>query len=157
MSSRFRISLILLCFALVAGSLSAVACGSSTKNATPTPGMTMAPGATATKAPGGTATAAATPGIAPKTASVTIKDFEFTLATVTISLGGTVTWTNDGPSTHTITADDGSFDSGSLSAGKTFSHTFQTAGTFTYHCSIHPFMKATVIVQSGSTALSPGY
>ncbi len=165
MSSRFHIGLIVLGFALVAGNLSAVACGSSGTSATPTPGMTMAPGATATKAPAATSTkapqatgtAAATPGTAPKSASVTIKDFEFTPATVTIALGGTVTWTNDGPSTHTITADDGSFDSGDLSKGKTFSHTFQTAGTFTYHCSIHPFMTATVIVQSGSTAVSPGY
>jgi plastocyanin len=145
--------------ALVAGSLSAIACGSSKKSATPTPGMTMAPAATATKAPGATATAAATstPGVAPKSASVTIKDFEFTPATVTIAVGGTVTWTNNGPSTHTVTADDGSFDSGDLSVGKTFSHTFQTAGTFGYHCTIHPFMTATVIVQTGSSAASPGY
>jgi plastocyanin len=79
--------------------------------------------------------------------SVTIKDFEFTPATVTIKVGGTVTWTNNGPSTHTVNADDGSFDSGSLSQGKTFSHTFQTAGTFSYHCSPHPFMKANVVVE----------
>ena len=58
-----------------------------------------------------------------------------------------MTWTNNGPSVHTVTADDGSFDSGNISVGKTFSHTFQTAGTFAYHCTIHPFMKATVIVQ----------
>jgi plastocyanin len=88
---------------------------------------------------------------------VTIKDFEFTPASVTVKLGDTVMWTNDGPSTHTVTADDGSFESGDLSAGKTFSHTFQTAGTFTYHCSIHPFMTAEVIVQSGNSAAGPGY
>jgi amicyanin len=78
---------------------------------------------------------------------VTIKDFEFTPATVTIKVGGTVTWTNNGPTTHSVTADDGSFDSGNLSQGKTFSHTFQTAGTFSYHCSPHPFMKANVVVE----------
>jgi plastocyanin len=163
MSSRFRIGLVVLLFALLAGSLSAIACGSSKKSATPTPGMTTAPAATATKAPQVTGTAAATvaptstPGAAAKSASVTIKDFEFTPATVTIAVGGTVTWTNNGPSTHTVTADDGSFDSGNLSQGKTFSHTFQTAGTFTYHCSIHPFMTATVIVQQASSSASPGY
>jgi plastocyanin len=163
MSSRFRIGLVVLLFALLAGSLSAIACGSSKKSATPTPGMTTAPAATATKAPQVTGTAAATvaptstPEAAAKSASVTIKDFEFTPATVTIAVGGTVTWTNNGPSTHTVTADDGSFDSGNLSQGKTFSHTFQTAGTFTYHCSIHPFMTATVIVQQASSSASPGY
>jgi plastocyanin len=164
MSSRFRIALVVLLFALLAGSLSAIACGSSKKSATPTPGMTTAPAATATKAPQVTGTAAATvaptstPGAAAKSASVAIKDFEFTPATVTIAVGGTVTWTNNGPSTHTVTADDGSFDSGNLSQGKTFSHTFQTAGTFAYHCSIHPFMTATVIVQqASSSSASPGY
>jgi plastocyanin len=172
MSSRFRIGLVVLLFALLAGSLSAIACGSSKKSATPTPGMTTAPAATATKASQATATKApqvtgtaaatvaptSTPGAAAKSASVTIKDLEFTPATVTIAVGGTVTWTNNGPSTHTVTADDGSFDSGNLSQGKTFSHTFQTAGTFAYHCSIHPFMTATVIVQqASSSSASPGY
>jgi plastocyanin len=151
MSSRFRICLAVLFLALLAGSLSAMACGSSKKSATPTPGVTTAPAATATKAPQATAAATSaptsTPGAAAKSASVAIKDFEFTPATVTIAVGGTVTWTNNGPSTHTVAADDGSFDRGHLSQGKTFSHTFQTAGTFSYHCGIHPFMKATVIVQ----------
>jgi len=154
MSSRIRLSLILLSLALIFGSLPAMACGSSTKSATPTPGMTMAPAATATKAPAATATkapqataaATSTPSTSEQTA-VTIKDFEFTPSAITIKVGDTVTWTNNGPSIHTVTADDGSFDSGDLSGGKTFSHTFQTAGTFAYHCSLHPFMKATVTVQ----------
>ena len=162
MSSKVRIVMTVLFLTLLAGSLSAIACGSSSsKSNTPTPGKTVAPAATATKAPAATTTKApqatgtaaatsastSTPGAGAKSASVTIKDFEFTPATVTIAVGGTVTWTNNGPSTHTATADDGSFDSGNLSQGKTFSHTFQAAGTFTYHCSIHPFMTATVIVQ----------
>jgi amicyanin len=78
---------------------------------------------------------------------VTIKDFEFTPSTLTIKVGDAVTWTNNGPSTHTVTADDGSFESGNLSKGKTFSHTFNAAGTFSYHCGPHPFMTAKVIVQ----------
>jgi len=162
MTSKVRIILTVLFLTLLAGSLSAIACGSSSKSNTPTPGKTVAAAATATKAPAATmtkapqatgATAAATSaptstsGAGAKSASVTIKDFEFTPATVTIAIGGTVTWTNDGPATHTATADDGSFDSGNLSQGKTFSHTFQTAGTFAYHCTIHPFMTATVVVQ----------
>jgi plastocyanin len=164
MSSRARISLILLFVVLVGGSVSAVACGSSKKAATPTPAAaTKAPPATAT--PGMTMTPTtiiptATAGPSPTAAtgtSVTIRDFQFTPANITIKVGDTVTWTNDGPSVHTVTADDGSFDSGDLSVGKTFSHRFQTAGSFGYHCSIHPFMTATVIVQSGSSATSPGY
>ena len=156
MSSKARIGLTALLLALIAGSLSMIACGggSSTSN-TPTPRTTVAPGATATKS-AATATPGSTPSTAPKSASVTIKDFEFTPATVTITVGGTVKWTNDGPSAHTVSADDGSFDSGDLSQGKTFSHTFQSAGTFAYHCGIHPFMKASVVVQSGSSAASPG-
>jgi plastocyanin len=128
-----------------------MACSSSNKGATPTPGMTMGPVTTATSSAVTTATpvAAATlaPSSVPKTASVTIKDFEFTPASITVAVGSTVTWTNDGPSTHTVTADDGSFDSKDLAKGGTFSQTFQTAGTFSYHCSIHPFMTAKVIVQ----------
>jgi plastocyanin len=80
-------------------------------------------------------------------ASVQIKDFQFTPSKVTIKVGGTVTWTNEGSSVHTVTADDGNFDSGQLQKGKTFSRTFDSAGTFSYHCSIHPSMKAQVIVE----------
>ncbi|MGD0115951.1 MAG: cupredoxin family copper-binding protein [Dehalococcoidia bacterium] len=150
----FALALTLVAF----GGLSAIACGGSSSSSTPTPGKTTAPGATATKAAAsGTGTPAAS-GTAPAQASVTIKDFAFSPPSVTIQVGGTVTWTNNGPSAHTATADDGSFDSGSLAAGKTFQHTFQTAGTFSYHCTIHPFMTAEVVVQSGSSASTlPGY
>ncbi len=147
MSSKLRACLILVSLSLVLGSLSAIACGSSKKSptATPKPIVTTAPSATPM-----TTMPAPTVGPTPtmvQTTSVTIKDFEFTPASITVSVGATVTWTNDGPSTHTVTADDGSFNSGNLDKGKTFSHTFNTAGTFGYHCSIHPFMTATVVVQ----------
>jgi len=144
---RVRVYVTLLVSILLFGGLPAIACGGSEESNTPTPGTTTAPAATATKVPQATSAApTSTPG-ASESVSVTIKDFEFTPATVTIKVGDTVTWTNDGPSVHTATADDGSFDSGDLSQGKTFSHTFQTAGTFSYHCSPHPFMKANVIVE----------
>jgi plastocyanin len=95
---------------------------------------------------------------AQESAAVSIVDFAFQPASVEIATGGTVTWTNTGQAPHTVTADDGSFDSGTLSPGATFSQTFATAGTFTYHCNIHPQMTATVIVGgpggSGSDALS---
>ena len=79
--------------------------------------------------------------------AVAIVDFGFEAASVTVKPGATVTWTNTGSAPHTATADDGSFDSKSLSGGTTFSQTFTTAGTFAYHCTIHPRMKGTVVVQ----------
>jgi uncharacterized repeat protein (TIGR01451 family) len=69
--------------------------------------------------------------------------------TITIKAGDSITWTNDGSLVHTVTPDDGSFDSGVLNKGDVWTHTFNTAGTFTYHCTPHPWMKATIVVQSG--------
>jgi len=160
-SGRTNLGLITLLVMLIAVLFTA-ACGSSSKSSTPTPGTTKAPATTATKAPasatGTPAATAATPSGTAQANSVTIADFAFTPPSITVKVGDTVTWTNNGPSTHTATADDGSFDSGNLAQGKTFSHTFQTAGTFSYHCTIHPFMKAEVVVQAGSSASNlPGY
>jgi len=58
-----------------------------------------------------------------------------------------VTWRNTDAIAHTTTSDTGLWDSGALSTGNTFQHTFPTAGTFTYHCTFHGFMTATVTVQ----------
>ena len=87
--------------------------------------------------------------------TVTIADFSFTPATITIHVGDTVTWTNKGPSAHTATANHGSFNTGVLQKGKSASHTFTTAGTFTYICSIHPFMHGTVVVLANTTSTTP--
>ena len=80
-------------------------------------------------------------------AAVTIKGFAFDPATVTIKAGETVTWTNQDSANHTVVADNGEFTSGDLGNGATFSFKFDTAGTYAYHCSVHPSMKATVVVQ----------
>ncbi len=77
---------------------------------------------------------------------VNIQNFAFDPVTVNVKVGQTVTWTNQDNTPHTVTADDKSFASKPLSTGESFSQTFTTAGTFAYHCSIHPNMKATVIV-----------
>jgi len=76
---------------------------------------------------------------------VQIKDFVFTPFTVTVRVGGTVRWTNQGAVPHTTTSDDGIWDSGTLSppaAGSTkggaFQHTFDQPGTYRYHCTLHP-------------------
>ena len=66
---------------------------------------------------------------------------------VKVALGSTVTWNNVDSAAHTTTASDGSFDSGLLMSGKTFSHKFNTAGTFDYACTVHPWMKGTVTVR----------
>jgi plastocyanin len=79
--------------------------------------------------------------------SVTLSNFAFSPATLTVKVGTTVTWTNKDTATHTVVSDTGVFGSGNLATNASFSYTFSTAGTFTYHCSIHPNMKATVIVQ----------
>ena len=64
-----------------------------------------------------------------------------------VKLGTTVTWTNTGAVAHTVTADDGqTFDSGSVDPKATFMLTPTAAGTFAYHCSFHPWMKATLVV-----------
>ena len=70
-----------------------------------------------------------------------------------MSAGTTVTWTNDDTTLHTVTSgsaesgDSGAqFDSSYLAAGKTFQHKFDTAGTFDYYCTLHPFMTGTIYV-----------
>jgi len=104
-------------------------------------GMAMA-------APAGNAAGAST---AVATDSVSIKNFAFSPATVTVTAGSTVVWTNDDSIQHDITFDGGSIASSVLNHNDTFSHTFPTAGTYHYICSIHPFMHGTVIVTgSGS-------
>jgi plastocyanin len=79
--------------------------------------------------------------------AVIISGFAFDPATITIKVGDTVTWTNQDSVVHTVAADDKSWASDNLAKGATYSHTFDTAGTFTYLCGVHPTMKGTVIVQ----------
>lgn len=84
------------------------------------------------------------------TDAVSIKNFGFSPATITITAGSTVVWTNDDSVQHDVTFDGGGIASSVLNHKDTFSHTFPTAGTYHYICSIHPFMHGTVIVTSGS-------
>jgi plastocyanin len=79
--------------------------------------------------------------------AVTIRDFSFTPADLTVSVGDTVTWTNDDDFAHTVTSRDGLFDSGDLAGGQTFQFTFTEPGTYPYVCNIHPNMTATVTVE----------
>jgi LPXTG-motif cell wall-anchored protein len=81
----------------------------------------------------------------------TISDFKFTPSTVTVTAGESVTWTNSGPAAHSATADDGSFDTGILRKGTSGSHTFTRAGTYTFHCTPHPFMTGKVVVVAAAS------
>jgi LPXTG-motif cell wall-anchored protein len=93
---------------------------------------------------------------AAETKNVTIKDFEFGPKDLTINVGDTVMWKNDGPSQHTATATDGTFDSGALNAGQDFSFTFTKAGTFTYACKFHDIMQGTITVgEAAAPAAAP--
>ncbi len=79
---------------------------------------------------------------------VSIENFAFGPANTTVSVGDTVTWTNDEDSVgHTTTSDDGFWKSDLLKPGDGFKRTFDEAGTFTYFCSIHPSMKASITVE----------
>jgi plastocyanin len=74
--------------------------------------------------------------------------FGFSPKTLTVPVGMTVTWKNTTQVAHTVTSDDGaSFDSGIVPAGGTFTFTFSKAGSYAYHCDIHPYMKATIVVK----------
>jgi hypothetical protein len=77
---------------------------------------------------------------------VRVADFTFAPAEVQLDVGETVSWSNEDPTAHTVTADDGSFDSGTMGPGATFSHRFDEPGTYSYACAIHPPMRATIRV-----------
>jgi len=89
--------------------------------------------------------------IAAVSGSVTIADFQFTPAQITIDQGDTVTWTNNGPTPHSATAPGGSFDTGIFPAGESRSHTFNEAGTYSYICTPHPNMHGTVVVSASQS------
>jgi len=82
--------------------------------------------------------------------AVDIAGFAFSPGSVTVAVGDTVTWTNADAQSHTATADDASFDTGTIARNTSKSVTFSTAGTFGYHCKIHPQMTATVVVQAAA-------
>jgi plastocyanin len=85
-------------------------------------------------------------GEARKSEKVEIVNFAYDPDPVTIAEGGKVTWVNEDSAPHTATADDGSFDTGTLEEGKLKSETFKEPGEYTYFCEIHPDMHGTVQV-----------
>jgi len=79
-----------------------------------------------------------------ETETVDIENFAFSPDMVVVLNGTTVTWTNLDADNHTVTADDGAFDSGWIEQGESFSYTFDTLDTFPYHCTPHPSMTGSV-------------
>lgn len=107
-------------------------CGGGSSSTPVASGATATPGTSAATTDGG--------------GSLTIKDFSFRPATLSVKVGAKVTVKNLDTSSHTWTAKDGSFDSKDLGTDQTFSFTFTKAGAFAFVCSFHPGMKGTVIV-----------
>lgn len=129
------------------------ACGSGTPSATSTPAAQQTPGGVATPT-AGVPTPAGGPGDASRIScndggvgtAVEIFDFGYRPTPATASADLTVTWTNTGSATHTVTFDTGP-DCGSVASTETLSVLFPGPGSYPYHCDIHKSMKGTVTVQ----------
>jgi len=89
------------------------------------------------------------------THAVAIVDFAFAPATLTITAGDTVTWTNDDDVAHTATSTAGAFDSGLLDQGDSYSLAFTTPGTYDYLCTPHPSMTGRIVVLAAASAPTP--
>lgn len=114
---------------------------------------TEPPPPTPTEPPPPTPDPAPTP-VTPTNSDVLIVDFAFEPSSLTVSAGSTVSWTNTGAALHTVTATNGSSDSGFLFSGDGYSKTFPSAQTFTYFCTLHPDMTGTITV-TGSDGSAP--
>lgn len=123
----------------VANTPSPAASGTATQAAPSAP-----PAATASTSVSVTIPPAGVP--APATYRVAIQGFAFNPATLTVKAGDTVIWTNKDAMAHTVTGDNGGPASSSIGPNGTYSFTFRSAGTFNYHCAIHPSMHGTVVV-----------
>ena len=113
-------------------------CGGSTASTPSTPSPAPSP----------------SPAPAPVASTITIQTSARTLGTaayvpnpITVSQGAVITWSNIDAATHDMASDTGAWDSGRIAPNGSFNFTFATKGTFPYHCSIHPSMTGTIVVQ----------
>lgn len=104
----------------------------------------------------GLAVAGASNSASTATKAVNINATAFSPASVTINTTDTVKWTNKDTKTHQIVANNGSFASGVIAAGKSYSHNFNTAGTFNYHDALHPALTGKVVVKGAPPAVTIG-
>lgn len=131
---------------LVSLALALAACGSSDNGETSATSGGDAE-ATATVPPSeASGNTPAPSGEAVRSERIEIANFAYNPDPVTIQVGGKVIWINRDSAPHTATADDGSFDTGTIEEGKLKSETFKQAGTYPYHCTIHPSMHGTIEV-----------
>jgi plastocyanin len=130
---KSRQSLASLAVTVAAAAMLIAGCGNSTGNASSPPKSTSTPAKPASGASG---------------SAVSISNFKFAPASLTVKSGAKVTVTNNDSTAHTATADDGnSFDTGTLDPGSSGTISVSKPGSYAYHCSIHPFMKGTIVVQ----------
>ena len=122
--------------------LSAVACGGSYSSPSTTPSPTPAP----SPAPGPVSTPGTASSVTIPVNAATLTNTAFAPDAADVAVGATVTWTNSDAIAHTSTSDAAGWDSGIVPPGGQFSVSFPTAGTFHYHCAIHPGMIGTVVV-----------
>jgi len=135
--------------ALVALSLGLAACGDSGSDSTSEAETAPPASEETTEAAEETESTESEPapsGEASKSEKVDIVEFTYQPDPVVVQVDGKVIWQNQDTAPHTATADDGSFDTGTIEKGKIGSETFKEPGTFTYFCEIHPTMKGTVEV-----------
>jgi plastocyanin len=119
----------LLAIGMLLGALTACSSSSSTGSTPPS----TSSGSTSSSTGGGT--------------TVTITDFKFTPATLSVAVGTKVTFVNQGATVHTATTQDSStISSGNLTKGQSYTVTFTKKGTYNYICTIHPFMQGTIVV-----------
>jgi len=132
---------IILITAMAGGVPALSSCGAThpaASSATQSTASSSMPQMTASPTPAGGAPVA--------TGTVAIKNFAFGPASVTVPVGTTVTWTNDDSEAHTVTAPKGPPHSPPLPPGGTFTYRFTKPGTYSYLCTIHPYMHGTVVV-----------
>jgi plastocyanin len=136
---RKTLYIIVLTVLVLSGMIGAISCGTSSPSTTPTPDVK------------GTQVKPTEPGAAPgpdfKPAAVVIENYAYSPATLTVSVGTTVTWTNQDTVKHTVTTQTQLFDSGLLAKDESFSYTFNQKGDFDYYCRPHPYMKGKVSVE----------
>jgi plastocyanin len=129
----------------ISASLALAACGSAA-SPTPAPASPAASVAAASPAASAAASPAASQPAAAAGDAVTIQNFAFAPASLTVKAGATVTWTNQDSPSHSVKWDDGTASSAPLATGSTYTRTFATAGTYAYVCGIHASMHGTIVV-----------
>jgi plastocyanin len=120
----------------------AAACGGGSSSAPASPSPVPSPAASPAPPPGASSSAVTIP-----MGAATLGNRAYNPDDVNVAVGASVTWTNTDSVSHTSTSDVSGWDSGIVAPGGQFSFSFQTAGTFRYHCAIHPGMVGSVVVR----------